>query len=111
MLIFAGVVDVFFSVLHPDGFGFLSSRLYDGLFYSARFITRPIPRKYQALGLSMAAPLMVPVVITVWMVLVLTGYAFVYYAGMNGSTFYFSNPSLGPSFGEALTLAGSRSPQ
>jgi len=54
----------------------------------------------------MAAPLMVPVVITVWMVLVLTGYAFLYYAGMNGSTFYFSNPSLGPSFGEALYASG-----
>jgi hypothetical protein len=61
LLIFAGIVDVFFTVLHPDGFGFLSSRLYDGLFYSVRLITRPIPRKYQALGLSIAAPLMVPV--------------------------------------------------
>lgn len=106
LLILAGIADVFFTVLHPDGFGFLSSRIYRRLFNSIRFLTGPMPRKFQALGLSMAAPLMVPVVITVWMILVLTGYAFVYYAGMNGETFYFSNPGLGPSVGEALYASG-----
>jgi hypothetical protein len=49
---------------------------------------------------------MVPVTITVWIVLVLTGYAFVYYAGMTSGSFNFSNPVLEPSFGEALYLSG-----
>ena len=40
-LILTGIVNVFFTVLHPDGFGFLSSRLYSGLFVSIRFLTRP----------------------------------------------------------------------
>jgi hypothetical protein len=31
-LIFAGILDVFFTVLHYDGFGFLSSRLYRMLY-------------------------------------------------------------------------------
>ena len=57
LLIFVGVVDVFFTVLHYDGFGFLSSRLYNGLYNSVRFLTRPMPRRYRALGLSTAAPL------------------------------------------------------
>src|SRR5918992_4839639 len=105
-LILTGITDVFFTVLHPDGFGFLSSRLYNGLFTSMRLLTRPLPRKLRALGLSMAAPLMVPVTITVWIVLVLTGYAFVYYAGMTGGDFNFSNPDLEPSFGEALYMSG-----
>ena len=66
-LILTGITDVFFTVLHPAGFGFLSSRLYNGLFASMRFLTRPLPPKCWALGLSMAAPLMVPMIITVWM--------------------------------------------
>ncbi len=105
-LICAGIADVFFTVLHPDGFGFLSSRLYNGLFDSVRLLTRPMPRRFRALGLSMAAPLMVPVAITAWIVLVLVGYAFVYYAGMSGGNFNFSNPDLEPSFGEALYMSG-----
>src|SRR5919107_1262801 len=105
-LVFAGLADVFFTVLHPDGFGFLSSRLYYRLFDLVRLLTRPMPRKLRALGLSMAAPLMVPVTITVWIVLILTGYAFVYYAGMAGEGFNFSNPDLEPSLSEALYMSG-----
>ena len=106
LLIFAGLADVFFTVLHPDGFGFLSSRLYNGLFGSVRLLTLPMPRRFRALGLSMAAPLMVPVTITVWIVLVLAGYAFFYYAGMSSENFNFSNPDLEPSFTEALYVSG-----
>ncbi|MDP8971977.1 MAG: potassium channel family protein [Actinomycetota bacterium] len=105
-LILAGIADIFLTVLHPDGFGFLSSRLYSGLFRSVLLLTRPLPRRLRALGLSLAAPLMVPVTITVWIVLVLVGYAFVYYAGMGGGSFNFSNPGLEPSFGEALYVSG-----
>ena len=106
LLIFVGIMDVFFTVLHPDGFGFLSSRLYGGLFYSMRFLARPMPQRFRALVLSLAAPLMIPVVIVVWITLVLTGYACVYYAGMDAETFYFENPNLGPAFGEALYVSG-----
>jgi hypothetical protein len=105
-LIFAGIADLFLTVLHPDGFGFLSSRLYSGLFGSMRTLTRPMPRRFRALVLSMAAPLMVPAAITVWISLVLTGYAFVYYAGMSWVSFNFSSPHLEPSFGEALYMSG-----
>jgi hypothetical protein len=106
LLILAGITDVFFTVLHPDGFGVLSSRLYGGLFKAVRLLTRPLPKRLRSLGLSMAAPLMVPVTITAWIVLVLVGYALVYYAGMNTRSFNFSNPGLEPSFGEALYVSG-----
>jgi hypothetical protein len=105
-LILTGIVDVFFTVLHPDGFGFLSSRLYKGLFSSMRVLTRPLPPRFRALGLSMAAPLMVPMIITVWIALVLAGYALVYYAGMTSESFNFSSPGLEPSLGEALYVSG-----
>ncbi len=55
VLILVGLLDVFFTVLHYDGFGFLSSRLYNRLFEAVRFLTRPLPRRCRALGLSMAA--------------------------------------------------------
>jgi hypothetical protein len=106
LLVLVGLLDVFFTVLHYDGFGFLSSRLYNSLFDAVRFLTHPLPRTYRALGLSMAAPLMVPVTITVWIFLVSLGYSLIYYAGMDGRTFSFSNPGLGPSFMEALYFSG-----
>jgi hypothetical protein len=105
-LILVGLLDVFFTVLHYDGYGFLSSRLYNKLFSAVRFLTRPLPRRYRALGLSMAAPLMVPVTITVWIFLVSLGYALIYYAGMDGRTFSFSDAGLEPSFMEALYFSG-----
>ena len=106
VIVLVGLLDVFFTVLHYDGFGFLSSRLYNGLFDTVRLVTRPLPRKYRALGLSMAAPLMVPVTITVWIFLVSAGYALVYYAGMDGESFSFSSSGLAPSFMEAMYFSG-----
>ena len=105
-LILAGVLDVFFTVLHYDGFGFLSIRLYRRLFDVSRTVTRPLPRRYRALGLSMAAPLMVPVTITVWIFLVSLGYALIYLFGMRNGDFSFSVGRLEPSLGEAFYFSG-----
>ena len=106
LLVLVGLLDVFFTVLHYDGFGFLSSRLYNGLFDAVCLATRPLPRTYRAVGLSMAAPLMVPATITVWIFLVSSGYALVYYAGMDGRTFSFSSSGLEPSLMEAFYFSG-----
>jgi hypothetical protein len=106
LLILAGLLDVFFTVLHYDGFGFLSSRLYNGLFDAVCLVTRPLPRTYRAVGLSMAAPLMVPATITVWIFLVSSGYPLVYYAGMDGRSFSFSSSDLEPSLMEAFYFSG-----
>jgi len=105
-LILLGVADVFFTVLHYDAFGFLSSRLYSSLFGSVRLLVNWMPHQVRALGLSLPAPLMVPFTITVWILLVLVGYALIYYAYMNEQTFYFSNPGSEPSLGEALYVSG-----
>ncbi len=105
-LILVGILDVFFTVLHYDGFGFLSSRLYNKLFNAVRLVTRPLPRTYRALGLSMAAPLMVPVTITVWISLVALGYALIYYSGMDEEFFSLPGRTLEPSFLEALYFSG-----
>ena len=105
-LILAGIMDVFFTVLHYDGFGFLSIRLYRRLFDVARLVTRPLPRKYRALGLSMAAPLMVPVTITVWIFLVSLGYALIYLFGMRNGDFSLAVGRLEPSLPEAFYFSG-----
>src|SRR5918997_2333809 len=104
--ILVGLLDVFFTVLHYDGYGFLSSRLYNKLFSAVRFLTRPLPRRYRALGLSMAAPLMVPVTITVWIFLVSLGYALVYLHGMRKGDFSLAVGRLEPSLGEAFYFSG-----
>lgn len=105
LLILVGLVDVFFTVLHYDGFGFLSSRIYGKLFETIRFATRPLSGQYRALGLSTAAPLMVPVTIIVWISLVALGYALVYYAGMDQKTFAFGS-DLQPSLQNAIYVSG-----
>jgi hypothetical protein len=105
-LVFAGLLDVFVTVLHYDGFGFLSSRLYRRVFRAVRFAVRPLPRRYGALGLSLAAPLMVPVTITVWISLVALGYALMYLHGMRQGDFSFAVGRLEPSFVEAVYFSG-----
>lgn len=105
-LILAGIMDVFFTVLHYDGFGVISIRLYRRLFDLARLLTRPLPRRFRAFGLSMAAPLMVPVTITVWIFLVSLGYALIYLYGMRNGDFALAVGSLRPSFGEAFYFSG-----
>ncbi|HKH09757.1 MAG TPA: potassium channel family protein [Rubrobacter sp.] len=105
-MILAGVLDVFFTVLHYDGFGFISIRLYRRLFDVARLVTRPLPRRHRAFGLSMAAPLMVPVTITVWIFLVSMGYALIYLHGMTNGDFSLGVRRLEPSLGEAFYFSG-----
>ena len=106
LLILAGVLDVFFTVLHYDGFGVLSIRLYRRLYQAAHLVTRPLPRRYQAFGLSIAAPLMVPVTITVWIFLVCLGYALIYLFGMRNGDFALSVGGLEPSLAEAFYFSG-----
>ncbi len=106
LVIFVGLLDVFFTVLHYDGFGFISSRLYRSVFRVVCYATRPLPRRQRALGLSMAAPLMVPVTITAWISLVSLGYALIYYSGMDEKFFSLPGRTLEPSFLEALYFSG-----
>ena len=106
LLICVGLLDVFFTVLHYDGFGFISSRLYHSLFRVVCYATRPLPRRHRAMGLSMAAPLMVPATITVWISLVALGYALIYYSGMDEKFFSLPGRTLDPSFLEALYFSG-----
>lgn len=106
VLVFVGLLDVFFTVLHYDGFGFISSRLYRKVFKGVRYVTRPLPRCQRALGLSMAAPLMVPVTITAWISLVALGYALIYYSAMDEEFFSLPGRTLEPSFLEALYFSG-----
>lgn len=103
-LILRGLLEVFFSVPHYDGFGLLTRYLYSGTFGLVRILTRPLPKKIRAFGISLAAPLMVPVPIVFWILLVGLGYALIYFAGMttNANTFSYSIPGLDASSAEAV---------
>lgn len=104
-LLVLGAGDVFFTVLHYDNIGFLSSRLYGGLFRTIRGLTTPLPRRFRAFGLSLGAPLMIPATITLWIFLAMLGFALIYFAGMNRQTFAFAS-GLEPSFQSALYISG-----
>ena len=47
-LVVVGILDVFFTVLHYDDFGFLSNRLHRGIWSSMRYLTAPMPPTFEA---------------------------------------------------------------
>lgn len=104
-LLLVGASDIFFTVLHYDNIGFLSCRLYGGLFRAIRWLTAPLPRRFRAFGLSLGAPLMIPATVSLWIFLATLGFAFIYHAGMNRATFAFAS-GLEPSFQSALYISG-----
>jgi Ion channel len=104
-LIALGLLDVLLTVLHYDDLGFLSNRLHRGVWTVVRWVTRPLPRKSRNFGLSLGAPLMIPVTILFWAGIEILGFASVYYAGMGEENFAFDN-DVEPDFGAALYLSG-----
>lgn len=104
-LIAIGLLDVFMTVLHYDGFGFLSNRLYRVTWNIVHWATGFSPKGFRAFILSLGAPLMIPLVIVMWVGMEILGFALLYYAGMNYENFTFG-AGLEPGFKEALYLSG-----
>lgn len=89
VLVLIGLLDVFFAVLNYDGFSFLSSRFYRGIWSLLRATTRPLPKRARHFGLSIGAPLMIPATMLLWMLLEIFGFGLIYYS----QTDYFSYTS------------------
>lgn len=104
-LVVVGLLDVFFTVLHYDDFGFLSKRLHRGIWGALRRLTAPMPRNLRNFVLSLGGPLMIPATILLWLGLVTVGFALIYYAGKGGENFAFDY-DVDQSFGRMLYLSG-----
>ena len=102
-LVLIGLLDVFFAVLNYDGFSFLSSRFYRGIWSLLRATTRPLPDRARHFGLSTGAPLMIPATMLLWMAIEIFGFGFIYYS----QTDYFSFTSGSkPTFPHMVYLSG-----
>lgn len=102
-MVVIGLLDVFFTVLNYDGFSFLSSRLYRLTWAVVRRVTAPLPQGARDFGRFLCAPAMIPLTILFWMVLVILGFAMIYYAGLDQFSF---SPGLAPDFAVAVYLSG-----
>lgn len=87
VLVFAGLADVFVTVLNYDGFAFISSRAYRWSWSASRRLADLLPARAARWVLSMAAPAMMPGTVAIWVGLEIVGFALVYRAGLGHGWF------------------------
>lgn len=108
LVVLAGLVDVFLTVLHFDEPGLIAARTYRVAWRTARALTGPLPGRLRSLVRSMAAPLMVAGTLGGWLGAQVFGFALIYLPAVAdrhdfdfgtlprnlGSSLYFSAASL-----------------
>lgn len=105
LLVLAGTVDLFMTVLYYDEAGALSTRLYRVLWAGFRRLAAIVPHQFAYFVLSLGVPVMVLASVVFWTALQLVGFAAIYYVGMRGGSFGIAE-GLAPSFSDALYLSG-----
>ena len=104
-LVLLALADNFFTVLHYDSYGFMSSNLYRVMWAALRRLSRPLPSLARSALLSLGVPLMIAATLAVWLGLLVIGFALIYYAGMSNGQFVFEHGAR-PGFPAALALSG-----
>jgi hypothetical protein len=105
VMIAAGVLDLFMTVLYYDAAGPLSIRLYRMVWSLCRWVASKVPDRHTYFVLSLGVPLMVLGSLILWIALQVFGFAAIYYVGLHGGAFRFSE-GLEASVVEALYLSG-----
>jgi hypothetical protein len=105
VMIVAGVLDLFMTVLYYDAAGPLSLRLYRLVWSLCRRVASKVPDRHTYFVLSLGVPLMVLGSLILWIALQVLGFAAIYYVGLHGGAFRFSE-GLEASVVEALYLSG-----
>ncbi len=107
ILIVLGLVDIAFTVLYYEGYGFLSLRVYRGFWSLLRFLSTPFPDRVRGFIRTLGVPLMVPLTLLLWLGLELFGFSLFFSAHMDLLTFRFDSLSPeGPGYLDALYLSG-----
>ncbi|MFP4416155.1 MAG: potassium channel family protein [Chitinivibrionales bacterium] len=106
VIIIIGLLDVFFTILHYDGFGVVSSRFYRLFWGLLRALTDPFPQGISQLWRSLGTPLMIPATMLIWLGSVTIGFACIFYPYMHHP--YFSLPAyvVNATFSDALFFSG-----
>jgi hypothetical protein len=105
VMIAFGVLDLFMTVLYYDAAGPLSLRLYRLVWFLCRRLASKVPDRHTYFVLSLGVPLMVLGSLILWIALQVFGFAAIYYVGLHGGAFRFSE-GLEASVVEALYLSG-----
>ncbi len=79
------LVDVVLTTLHPTGSSLLSGRAFRAVWRPWRRIGRLLPGDARLAWLSLAGPLLVPLMLALWTLLVTTAFALIYFAGIQGA--------------------------
>ncbi|MEX2588133.1 MAG: potassium channel family protein [Actinomycetota bacterium] len=104
LLVLAGTVDLFMTVLYYDEAGPLSTRLYRSLWWSLRRIAAVAPHRIKYFVLSLGVPVMVLASVIFWIALQLLGFAAIYLVGLREGSFRIAE-GLGAGPLEALYLS------
>ncbi|MCQ0986483.1 hypothetical protein [Jiella marina] len=98
------LLDVFLTVLDTNGRSLFSNKVYRGLWWGFRQLARLVPPQSHHEMLSFAAPLMIPVVIGVWTIGLVVGFALIYFGGLQPDD-YFTGGNSQPDLANALRLS------
>ncbi|MBW3591782.1 MAG: potassium channel family protein, partial [Actinobacteria bacterium] len=104
ILILAGTVDLFMTVLYYDEAGGLSTRLYRLLWSIFRRLAAHAPHRFESFVLSLGVPVMVLASIIFWIALQVVGFAAIYFVGLHRGSFAIAE-GLEPGIFEALYLS------
>lgn len=104
LLILAGTVDLFMTVLYYDEAGGLSTRLYRLLWAGFRRLAAVAPHRFVSFVLSLGVPVMVLASVIFWIALQVAGFAAIYFVGLHRGSFSIAE-GLEPGAFEALYLS------
>lgn len=83
----AALLDLFVTVFNYDGFSFLANRLHGVLWKAMRTLARPLPSGARHTVLSLGSAAMLPATYMLWLGLLITGFAMMFYAGLRAHGF------------------------
>ena len=102
------LVDVFLVVLNYEETGFLATRLCRWQWYGLRSMTRRLSRQLRPFALRQVTGLNISLCVSVWLGLVVMGFAFIYLGLMVGANFAYDGHGMGAGLFSALYLSAAQ---
>jgi hypothetical protein len=87
LLVAVALADVILTVLHYDGSSLLARRVNRATWWTVRTLTAPLPRPLRSYLRCLGAPLMIPTTLSVWLSLLIVGFALIYQPGLRSGDF------------------------
>ncbi|MAM38181.1 MAG: hypothetical protein CL949_06670 [Erythrobacter sp.] len=101
LLLALTILDALLTILDASGRSLYSTKAYRLFWWISRHMAKLLPYSVAQSALSLAAPLMIGLMISLWMMGIVTGFALIFYGGMSFGDFITgggSQPSLTAAF-------------